>query len=250
MSSLDSGWAVAELDKFIDLTKMRNASSSGGGVTFLSSQHRTSAPDDEVSQQAPVVERILDRVIPDWRASVPDSAFNNRWSRHREACIRARELLLRDREISAKLGEDAPALSASQLHTWAWEGARPLWQSGHFRSAVEDALKKVNAETQNKLGRRDVSEARLFQEAFSIDPPKLGRPRLHRMDDDQSDTFKSMQRGARALAEGIYAGIRNPLGHEEGQDIDQQIALEYLAAISVLARWVDEADVAAVSNNS
>ena len=74
------------------------------------------------------------------------------------------------------------------------------WQSGHYRSAVEDAAKKVNAETQNKVGRRDVSETKLFQEAFSADAPVAGRPRLRRMTDDGSDTYKSVQRGAMALA--------------------------------------------------
>jgi hypothetical protein len=63
------------------------------------------------------------------------------------------------------------------------------------------------------------------------------------MPDDGSDTYKSMQRGAMALAEGVYAGIRNPLIHADPQDIDEQVGLEYLAALSVPARWVDEAEV-------
>lgn len=57
---------------------------------------------------------------------------------------------------------------------------------------------------------------------------------------DGSDTYKSMQRGVMSLAEGIYAGIRNPFNHESPHDVDEQVALEYLAALSVLARWVDE----------
>ncbi|WP_349318949.1 TIGR02391 family protein [Mycolicibacterium canariasense] len=39
------------------------------------------------------------------------------------------------------------------------------------------------------------------------------------------------------------AGIRNPFNHEGHMDIDEQRALEYLAALSVLARWVDDAEV-------
>jgi hypothetical protein len=46
-----------------------------------------------------------------------------------------------------------------------------------------------------------------------------------------------------ALAEGIYAGIRNPLTHEDPRDLNEQVGLEYLAALSVIARWVDEAEV-------
>jgi hypothetical protein len=67
------------------------------------------------------------------------------------------------------------------------------------------------------------------------------------MKDDGSDTYKSVQRGAMAFAEGVFAGIRNPLSHEADHELSEQEALEYLAALSVLARWVDGASVEAVS---
>lgn len=238
MTGLNIELALAELNKFINQTVMTSASSSG----YLTTQKRTAASDIEVMKQAQVVEQIVDRVIPDWRESYNDSRWN-RWGGHREAAIRAKEELVRREELRQNLGEDAPEISAANLHPWVWNGTSSLWQSGHYRSAVEDAVKKVNAETQNKVGRRDVSETNLFQEAFSADPPKAGKPRLRRMTNDGSDTYKSVQRGAMALAEGIYAGIRNPFNHEDPKDIDEQVALEYLAALSVLARWVDEATV-------
>ncbi|MEU7242847.1 TIGR02391 family protein [Streptomyces sparsogenes] len=122
--------------------------------------------------------------------------------------------------------------------------ARPLWQSGHLREAVTAAAKKVNAETQNKVGRRDVSETKLFKSAFSQDAPKPGRPRLRIMASDGSDTFRSLHRGAMSFAEGCYAGIRNPSSHEDGlPELPEHQALERLAAFSVLARWVDSATV-------
>lgn len=240
-------WAIAELDTFIKMTAMRNGSSFGGGVTYITSADYTASPDAEVTKQAPVVERILDLVIPRWRTEVPDDSANNRWSRHRGAAIPAREQLVRQQEIYKNLGENAPELSAAELHPWIWSGASSLWQSGHFREAVEGAIKKLNAETQNKVGRRDISEADLVKQAFSMDEPKAGKARLHRMKDDGSDTYKSVQRGATALAEGILAGIRNPLAHEVDQELAEQEALEYLAALSVLARWVDTAEVEAAS---
>lgn len=236
-------WALAELGKFIEMTVMRNGSSSDGGFTFITSSDYTKASDAEVIQQAPVVEKILDRVIASWRTEVPKSSANNRWSRHREAAIRARELLLRQQEIDENLGENAPALSAAELHEWVWGGAKSLWQSGHYREAVEGAIKKLNAEAQNKIARRDVSETDLFKQAFSMDEAKPGKARLRRMKDDGSDTYKSVQRGAMTFAEGVFAGIRNPLSHEDNHELSEQEALEYLAALSVLARWVDEAEI-------
>lgn len=63
------------------------------------------------------------------------------------------------------------------------------------------------------------------------------------MNDDGGKTYKNVQRGAIAFAEGVFAGIRNPLSHEFGHDLTEQQALEYLAALSVLARWVDDANI-------
>jgi uncharacterized protein (TIGR02391 family) len=235
---MNTEWALKELEKFIDQTVMRNA--SGGGL--IATRNVTAAPDAEVTQQAQVVEQILDRVIPGWSSRYNETR-NNRWTGHREAAIRAREALLRKQELDENLGENAPELSAAELHPWVWSGARSLWQSGHYREAVEGAIRKLNAETQNKVGRRDVSETDLFKQAFSMDDPKAGKARLRRMKDDGSDTYKSVQRGAMNLAEGVFAGIRNPLSHEVDQELSEQEALEYLAAWSVLARWVDAATV-------
>ncbi|WET78672.1 TIGR02391 family protein [Amycolatopsis sp. QT-25] len=238
---MNTNWALKELEKFIDQTVMRNA--SGGGL--ITTRNVTAVPDAEVTKQAQVVEQILDRVIPGWPSRYNETR-NNRWTGHREAVIRAREALLRKQELDENLGENAPELSAAELHPWIWGGAKSLWQSGHFREAVEGAIRKLNAETQNKVDRRDVSETDLFRQAFSLDDPKTGRARLRRMKDDGSDTYRSVQRGAMNLAEGVFAGIRNPLSHEADQELSEQEALEYLAALSVLARWVDTAVVARV----
>lgn len=240
---MNTEWAIAELDKFIEQTIMRNGSGDG----FITSSDYTAAPDVEVARQAQIVEKILDRVIPNWRTEISGKMANNRWARHREAAIRAREELLRKQEVEENLGENAPELSAAELHPWIWEGAKSLWQSGHYREAVGSAIRKLNAETQNKVDRRDVSETDLFKQAFSMDEPKVGKSRLRRMKDDGSDTYKSVQRGAMALAEGVFAGIRNPLSHEVDQELSEQEALEYLAALSVLARWVDQSDVESAS---
>lgn len=81
----------------------------------------------------------------------------------------------------------------------------------------------------------------------AAEAPKAGANRLRRMKDDGSDTYKSVQRGAMTFVEGVFAGIRNPLSHEVGQELSEQESLEYLSALSVLARWVDQSDVEAAS---
>ncbi|OZB87934.1 MAG: restriction endonuclease [Microbacterium sp. 14-71-5] len=234
MSGLNVEWAVAELDKFTALSTR-----TSGSIRGTSSYAGTTS---EILAQAQVVEKILDQVVSNWRHTASPS-MSDRWKATRETAIRARAVLVREQELRANLGDDAPEISAARLHPWAWSGASSLWASGHYREAVGGAARKLNAETQNKVGRRDLSETKLFQEAFTDKAAEPGKARLRRITPDSSDTYKSVQRGAMALAEGIFAGIRNPLSHEADQELDEQVALEYLAALSVLARWVDESTV-------
>lgn len=108
---------------------------------------------------------------------------------------------------------------------------------------------RINVETQAKLGRMDVSETALFNEAFSLNATKPDAPRLRLAEDDGSKTYENLHRGARAFAEGLYAAIRNPGVHtpEQSDGDQEQLALEHLAAFSLLARWVDQAQVETVS---
>ncbi|MFE9172467.1 TIGR02391 family protein [Streptomyces kebangsaanensis] len=244
--SIDIEWSRGELARFLELTELYRPPDPPG-VAIISSSMSNRGEQADIVASAHVVEQILDRVIPNWRADVPSDRNKrvNRWCQHREAAQRADVALQRDAEIRERLGDDAPQLSAATLHPWVWSGARALWQSGHYREAVTAAARKVNAETQNKVGRRDASETALFQSVFSKDTPKPGQPRLRLMDDDGSDTFRSLQRGAAAFAEGCFAGIRNPNSHEDGlPELPEPQALEQLAALSVLARWVDIAKLA------
>ncbi|KAB1884078.1 restriction endonuclease [Microbacterium maritypicum] len=237
MSSVDEPWAIERLEYFIHLTRLINPNSNntyglrarpaGGRSAILEAIHTT--------------EQILDRVLPRWRSEIPEDT-TNRWQQQHQAAQRAVVQLRDGAEIAARLGDNSPVLSASNLHPWVWEGARSLWQSGHFREAVRAASVKVNAETQNKLHRRDISETDLFKQALSNDPPTGSAHRLRPAGDDGGRTSLSLRRGIMAFAEGCYAGIRNPASHDEG-DLDEQAALEQLAALSVLARWVDEASV-------
>jgi hypothetical protein len=184
----------------------------------------------------------MDLVTPGWRARVPepDSIF---WREHRVATVRALAEIENAEELAANLGEQGPTLSADSMHPWAWEGARSLWQSGHYGEAVRAATVKLNAELQNKLGRRDTSEVALVQEAFSDNQPTERAPRLRPPGDDDGRTAKSLRRGIVALAEACFAAIRNPASHDPIGDVPEQVALEQLAAISLLARWIDEAEV-------
>lgn len=241
MAKLNREWAINELDGFLQATAQVGYDNSGGGVLVFGTHMRSS--ETEAAQRAHVVEQILDRVLPSWNKDRPEDDKRHEWLRGQAS--RAKAALERAAELAEQLGDNAPDMDAANLHSWAWESGRSLWNSGHFHQAVMHAALRINSETQAKLGRVDVSERKLFNEAFSLDDPKEGAPRLRLMGDDGSDTYKNRHLGARAFADGLYAAIRNP-GMHQPSPVDggeEQLALEQLAAFSLLARWVDQAEV-------
>lgn len=240
---LNVEWALEQLATFINLTQLYRPPDPPGIVNF-SSRMSTRGSGSDILQAAVAVEQILGRVIPGWRNEVPDenNTSINKWCQHTEAAQRAQALLMREEELRANLGDDAPRLSASHLHAWVWDGARSLWASGHFREAVVAAGQVVNQRTQIKASRPDLSETDLFKQTFSLDAPKSGAARLRLLPDDGGKTYQSLHRGVMAFAEGWFAAVRNPHAHTVGQLTDDE-ALEQLAALSMLARWVDEATV-------
>ena len=128
------------------------------------------------------------------------------------------------------------------LHPWVWNAARDLWDSGHWGEAVEAATKVVNVKLQEKVGRADQSGTDLVRRSMGVGPAQEEQPRLRVMDDDGSETYRSAQEGAMHLGEAVFMYWRNVLAHEPG-GADRQSSLEALAAVSTLARLVDDATV-------
>ena len=239
---MDYNWALAELQSFIDLTELVSPPYTPGDVLYPGDDRVTRGKTDEIIKNAQVIEQILDRVIPTWRNYL-EKRDNSRWQVHRQAALRAVSEIEHREEIAEKLGDNAPQISAAALHPWAWESARSLWQSGHYRAAVQAAATKLNAETQNKVGRRDVSEKALFSESYSSNAPEPGKARLRPANDDGGKTASSIRRGIASLAEGLYAAIRNPASHDLLDELEEHVALEQLAVVSVLARFIDDSAV-------
>ncbi len=208
MAKLDPKWAISEFDQFLHVTE-EVVPDMGPGITYFGTVMR--GPETQTSARAHVVEQILDRVLPGWRRDRPKKDDDYAWLRDQTA--RAKAALQRSAELTEKLGDNAPDMDAANLHPWAWENGKSYWNTGHYHQAVMQAAIRINAETQTKLGRMDVSETALFNAAFSLDEPKPNAPRLRLMEDDGSKTYENLHRGARAFADGLYTAIRNPGMH-------------------------------------
>lgn len=230
----------AELERFVRETTPRNG--SGDGVITM--QNYAECGRSKALELTERVVPILDRLYPLWRSeNEADEYFE--FGSERDACERLLSRIASHEEVASLLPNDdqAPRLSASAMHPLVWRAASAQWSTGHRHEAVLAAAKAVNSRLQERLGRRDVSEVKLVREAFSEKDPAAGKPRLRfsQIDDDQ--TRESMREGVMGFGAGCFQAIRNPVGHlpNDQHELDEQAALERLAALSLLARWIDEA---------
>lgn len=235
-------WVMEQLDRFIDMTQSHNLSRTGGGVAVFASQEGSKAPRTQVLEELDTIEAILDRYYPEWRERQDEWASKNyEFEAVRQAVIRCRSRLQRQEELERHLHADAPSIRFDDLHPWVWDAARPQWETGHSAEAVAAAARSLNSRLQQKVGRRDIADKKLVQEAFSLNPPKDGSARLRVPPDDGSETATSMQQGVLAFGVGCMQAIRNPLAHLDGaeRELPEHEALERLAALSLFARWID-----------
>lgn len=149
------------------------------------------------------------------------------------------ELVIGDRITK---NQPSPMAVEEGLHPWVWTAARSLWQSKHYRQGVLDAAASINNNLQMKLGRYDVADDKLIQEAFREAPPEEGKARLRVVGATMNPTGASRQRGLMHFGLGCFFAIRNPAAHER-DTLAAADALEYLTALSVFARMADNCEV-------
>jgi hypothetical protein len=244
--TMNTPWAIGELNYFILRCQKHKADYDQAGIERAHRDPAITAVHDDIIGRMPIVEQIADQTWPGWRDRL-HKPVGLEWEYEPLAQIAKQvlQLLIRKDELERNLGETGPALSAVTMHRDVWEASKSLWRNGHFGEAVSAAGKSVNAMLQAKVSRREISDAKLVSECFSLEPPKPGIPRLRLMPDDGSEVYRSLHAGALAYGQGCFKAIRNVLAHEYGQlaEPPEEEALHYLAAFSVLARWIEKATV-------
>jgi hypothetical protein len=184
-----------------------------------------------------------------WTDSTPRSAgveAKRRGLRHAVEMLQAFVEDLEEREGRPTL----PRLDPAELHPWVAESAARLWQDGHQRQAVQAAATSVETWLRTKTCVHQGSITSLVGSVFSASDPTPDTPRLRfdGFDPVESDGWKSAHDGAAAFGRGCFLRIRNLYTHHEG-DTDQE-DLEALAALSLLARWIDGAEVVKAESES
>lgn len=160
------------------------------------------------------------------------------------ATLRLKALLVNQQDLDRVARSSVPSLSVESLHRWVWDAASSFWADKHHRAAVHAAAAQVELHLQAKLGRHDVSGAALLRQAFSLDQPQPGKPRLRFLAfAEGSERYKSIHEGAVAFGAGLAQAFRNTAAHDPLRPLSEDVALEQLSAFSLLARIVDSATV-------
>lgn len=236
----DPALALEKVKEFLDLLDEDEAALAAGKQPLMHEQRILLQP---------LIEKIAREVDPDSAGRLAETwnARSRRWDLNRaiKATVRLIGFLHNRGHEEQIFGPVGPTLAAGQLHPWVWDAVANLWDDGHYEPAVHEAAKAVELQTQLKIDRRDIDGKVLYAQAFSTNDPKKGEPRLRFSHIDRAERprpWTSAHEGAMYLGMGCAQGIRNPQAHPS-DDITEQEALEQLAALSVLARWVDACEL-------
>ena len=150
--------------------------------------------------------------------------------------------------------EDNMAVRVVDLHPWVAEPAEPLFDGGHYRQAVLVAAQNIEVQWRGLLGVSEGTLSILANKSFSEQPPDPDSPRLRYPAfalDSKSDAWKNAHVGVMEYAKGCARRIRNlGIHHPEDREPDSGVALETLSALSLLARWITDAEVQTTSSLS
>lgn len=192
----------------------------------------------DIRAQVPTARKIVEAIDPDLVGE--HFGFDELYAGFHET-RRTLEMalgLLADKdELAAMLAPDAPSIVADQLHSIIWQSAAPLWDTGEYKTAVQQAAVNLSAHIKARVGSH-LNERELVQQVFSPDLPKPGQTRLHLPGNRDDKNWKSAQDGLHLIAQGAFAGIRNIAVHGPDQWTEHE-GLEHLAVLSVVARWTD-----------
>lgn len=248
MAELDWGEARTTVAEFLELLNQNKAAYDAYRPMSPNFSGQPSPRDHpshfKLLQLQPYIEQIAEVVDPQG----PNDRFKPqgqswKWRIAREAGERLAGVVNQPERRDALFPSRGPSLNAEGLHDWVWDAARTRWDDGYYSDAVSAAAEAVQHKARVRLGRRDLTGATLYEQAFSPNDAtdKNPRLRLSHIDPEDADTWRSAHLGAMHLGSAAAMGIRNLAAHHQA-DLAEQEALEQLAVLSVLARWVDASE--------
>ena len=143
--------------------------------------------------------------------------------------------------------QDRTIVRVVDLHPWVAEAAGSLFDDGHLRQAIIAAAQNLEKRWRERLGVATPNLTQLAQESFSANAPTAKHPRLRYPAvgaDPNSPAWKDAHIGAMEYTKGCSMRIRNlNVHHPEDYEPGVGETVEILSALSVLARWIADAEV-------
>lgn len=205
----------------------------------------------ESAHRACALGKRLAEAIPGGPKAESFDRFENHDPGFREQLQAALELetVIATHDDIAEIASSAsPQLSAETFHPWVWESARSLFADTYYRQAIATAAEVLDKRLAAKLGRTDLTGNKLIQEAFSLNDPVHGAPRLRFLTDPVgSESYRSAHVGAMNFGQGLSTGFRNISVHHPDRPMKEQDALEILGALSLFAKIIDTATLVTYS---
>lgn len=232
-------WMLEKLKTFKALCEEYTLEDRRAGDRYTERQRELT---DEMTLRMPTVREILKRLSPELASQVKQPQYLGGTSDSLRAVQEGIGVLRDQDEWAVNLAPDAPSLVADQLHPHVWAAAAALWDTRQYRVAVQQAAVSLSAHIASRAG-TSLAERELVNQVFSLNEPSSTQVRLHFSGDKTNRTWRSRQDGLHLLAQGAFAGIRNVATHTQ-DEWSEQVALEHLAVLSVIARWTDETELA------
>lgn len=138
-----------------------------------------------------------------------------------------------DDQIQDASNQILQAYKGLDLHRDIASAASALYEGGHYRNAVMDAVIALNNLVRLKSGQQRDGTT-LMEFVFNPKNPIL---QFNSLTDDSD---RDEQKGYMMMLSGAVSGLRNPRAHTLFDD-DPERALEFIAFVSLLAKLVEGA---------
>lgn len=198
---------------------------------------------EQITQLKPVIQGIMTRIDQDTNTDrlnrspimVAPSSRDYFYTTPINQCDRLIGIIENDSRLQQIIGSHEPFLSSSRLAADVTEAAASYWSDRHYTEAVRQSYLKLERKAQQILG-TEVGGSNLWEQCFA----KTGGLKISEIKGN-SKTKDSVQQGLRRLAQSASLLIRNPISHTptEENGMSEEEALEYLAILSCLSRWLD-----------
>jgi uncharacterized protein (TIGR02391 family) len=141
-----------------------------------------------------------------------------------------------------------PSYHWRHLHNTVQEKSKLFYEQQNYYTAFLEAMKKYVAAVREKSGSGVTPDESMMGNVFA-DGNKIlsviGDYKKHDGNDFSPDTMKNIQSGQQHLSQGVVAGGRNPLSHEEISELNQSDlfsesdCLDFLSLLSHLFKRLD-----------